>query len=617
MEQDINLEKNAILVLKEKNNTLVSAGPGSGKTELLAQKAKFLFESNKCRYPQKILAISFKKDSAINLKERILKRRCEQYNNRFISVTYDSFFKSILDRFYRALPKEYSLNPNYEILTGKEGNDIIRGHLIDVGYNELSQVINEWQSNNEAEQLVKKSNLPIDDDNMIKKFWQTMMSGDNEHKAYLNFDMIAKIVSFILETNPNIVNIIRSTYGYVFLDEFQDTTGIQYKIIKKLFQNSNSKITAVGDNKQRIMGWAGALQDIFEIYKHDFQATSYPLLMNHRSAPRLVKLQSDMNAILQTDNLDIKYEDKWNENDGIINLINSDDELIEAQIICKLIKKEISEGISLNDICIVCKQKPSDYTRSIISQLHENNIDARIEDKYQEIIKEDIVKFILNILNLSIGLNNPDSWEYVKDFSFKINGMDNLNHKQYSLAASKLKKIIMTTKQRINTVHTQEEFNDLINSILTVYDVNKIIAQFPQYRNEKYKTNVLDNFYRLMWREINKSNLNFKDAINNFCGENSIPIMTIHKSKGLEYNSVYFIGLEDSAFWNFRNQPEEDRCSFFVALSRARKKISFTYCKYRNSLKFPRQNKKYINEFHTLLQKNGRANIITSVNDIL
>lgn len=109
-------ESTAIGAVKCEENTLIIAGPGAGKTELLAQKAGYLFTTDICKMPKKILAISFKKDAADNLKKRIISRYGEQYKDRFISLTYDAFFKSILDRFYRALPDDYSINPEYEII---------------------------------------------------------------------------------------------------------------------------------------------------------------------------------------------------------------------------------------------------------------------------------------------------------------------------------------------------------------------------------------------------------------------------------------------------------------------------------------------------------------------
>ena len=86
--------------------------------------------------------------------------------------------------------------------------------------------------------------------------------------------------------------------------------------------------------------------------------------------------------------------------------------------------------------------------------------------------------------------------------------------------------------------------------------------------------------------------------------------MTIHKSKGLEYDAVYFVGLEDSAFWNFKNQPDEDRCTFFVALSPAKEKILFTFCKCHHTSKYPKQSHDQINKFFELLKTPGVATVI-------
>ena len=99
------------------------------------------------------------------------------------------------------------------------------------------------------------------------------------------------------------------------------------------------------------------------------------------------------------------------------------------------------------------------------------------------------------------------------------------------------------------------------------------------------------------------------EFIENFCGENSVPIMTIYKSKGLEYSAVYFIGLEESAFWNFKNQLEADRWTFFAALSRAKEAVIFTFCKQRTGMKYPVQRHNIINEFFDLLQRPGVAEV--------
>lgn len=109
-----------IKVIKSCENILVSAGPGSGKTELLAQKATFLLQTNLCKSPRKILALSFKVDAAENIKERVSQRCGNELSTRFVSKTYDSFFKEIVDRFGYLLPEEYKIAESYGIANIKD-----------------------------------------------------------------------------------------------------------------------------------------------------------------------------------------------------------------------------------------------------------------------------------------------------------------------------------------------------------------------------------------------------------------------------------------------------------------------------------------------------------------
>lgn len=116
-----------------------------------------------------------------------------------------------------------------------------------------------------------------------------------------------------------------------------------------------------------------------------------------------------------------------------------------------------------------------------------------------------------------------------------------------------------------------------------------------------------------MWNEYEQVS-NWDKAIENFVGENSVSIMTIHKSKGLEYEAIYFVGLEDNAFWNFKKQREEDRRAFFVAISRAKEFLTFSFCKHRSSTRISYQSHNNINEFFELLQQPGNARVIDLTN---
>jgi superfamily I DNA/RNA helicase len=114
------LEKNALKVVRSTNNRSVIAGPGSGKTELLAQRAAYLLQCGVSRAPRRILAISFKRDAATNLAARVRSRCHPDQAYRFDSLTFDAFAKGLVDRFGQALPERWRPTPDYEIVNAND-----------------------------------------------------------------------------------------------------------------------------------------------------------------------------------------------------------------------------------------------------------------------------------------------------------------------------------------------------------------------------------------------------------------------------------------------------------------------------------------------------------------
>ena len=211
----LKLEPNAKRAAKARKRCLaLTAGPGAGKTEMLAQRADFLLRTGTCRYPKRILAISFKVDASRNLKERVERRCGRELASRFDSYTFHAFAKRIIDRFRPILTGEYALDAGYTIVDKKNGasrHEIVFADLVPY-----------------AIQILK----------------------------------ISKIAR----------NAIRQTYSDIFLDEFQDCTNLQYDLVKLAFQGTKIRLTAVGDTKQKIMAWAGALDGIFQTFTKDFNA---------------------------------------------------------------------------------------------------------------------------------------------------------------------------------------------------------------------------------------------------------------------------------------------------------------------------------------------------------
>jgi len=263
------LEPAALNAIHENDHNLcVVASAGAGKTEFLAQKADYLLSTSICGAPHRILAISFKSDAAKNLKERVRQRCGPELSARFDSLTFDAFSKGLIDRFGALVPAPYTPSSDYEITFPRvrDWNDFLERH----GYPHLS--------GKTLEQAVACCRLPIATLNPKNSEWKDVLTRfwteyyQDENLTQLTFPMINRLVNYILTHDPRLVTGLQATYPFVFLDEFQDTTFGQYDLLKRLFINSDARLTAVGDNKQRIMVWAGAMPDAFTTFAADFDA---------------------------------------------------------------------------------------------------------------------------------------------------------------------------------------------------------------------------------------------------------------------------------------------------------------------------------------------------------
>ena len=595
---DIILEEAALKAVKDVTNCLVIAGPGAGKTELLAQKLDYLFSTNKCVFPKKILALSFKTDAASNLKERIKKRYGDEYASRFTSLTYSAFEKRILDQFRDTLPDVIRPARDYLI----DDWDVIKETLFKNGINVNGRRMSDIRNSVENTVLNDKANL---------KFKKDLLKGTQNNKAVLLYKQITKLATYIIYTNKYIRKALQMTYEFVFLDEFQDTTYDQYNLLKTCFLGSTCKLTAVGDNKQAIMRWAGAKPDIFPDYIRDFNSNEYQLLMNHRSVPKLVEFQKEVHQILNSNHSSIQTNNYPEFQEGEITLFEFENESLEAELIANDIESKIQGGIRPSEICILAKQKVDDYSSKLITILSSKRIKARIENEYQEILKDPTCNLLLDLISCSQGKRDPLIWENISNFYGNINGIDEFTD-ELSLAKSyeEIDDITSDITSLISSpISNKYDMLNIVNSMIEKIGEERIIANFSIYNGKSELATIIDKFSKLLYKEFSQLQGEWIKVVSNFKGENSIPIMTIHKSKGLEYEAVYFLGLEDSAFWNFNNQPEEDKSAFFVALSRAKSHIIFTHCKNREDK--PQQVSE-INEIYSLLTQSSLCNKVNT-----
>ena len=294
------LEDAALGAVRQSQNILVTAGPGAGKTELLAQKAHFLLTTRTCPPPKRILAISFKRDAANNLSKRVQKR-CPEYAHRFDSRTLDSFAKLLLDRFYQTLPPRWQPSGDYDVLFNEYRSREAEEWLLSHSVPRTDQMMSAPEAT--LAQLAHGFPIPFDDLSGFPVWKQLALTLWNERltrppRPALTFPMINRLAAYLVKNSPEVSSLLKKTYSHVFLDEFQDTTSSQYELIREVCNCDSLSVIAVGDLKQRIMIWAGAMPNAFDVFIKDFRAIEVGLTHNYRSARELVEMQNDIASVI-------------------------------------------------------------------------------------------------------------------------------------------------------------------------------------------------------------------------------------------------------------------------------------------------------------------------------
>ena len=511
------LEPNAEVAVKEcLRNLALTAGPGAGKTEMLAQRADFLLRTGTCRYPKRILAISFKVDASSNLKERITRRCGSELASRFDSYTFHAFAKRIIDRFR-------------PILTGS--------NALDSGY------------------TIGSPRVP---------------------RKQIEFKDLIPLATCILQNSAIARNAIRQTYTDVFLDEFQDCTDTQYEFIKIAFQGARIRLTAVGDTKQKIMGWAGALDGIFVTYAQDFQALPLNMYRNFRSKPQLLRLQ---NEIIRTlDPASVMPDELIVGNEGEIQAFQFETSQHEAEYLADQINSWINvDNIPPNEIAILIRNQPDLYAQHLMPALENRNIPYRNEQLLQDITVEPAARLVVDFLLCTFGKREPAAWSRLMNQLIPFSGDDEeqdiYQQVWLNFIQRERKEVIVNpiTSDNLNRWQCVQRFIDLIG-------IETMTALSHDYETASRLNEVLrETFSKLDDALVSGKTL--LDALYSFTDDQSVRILTSHKSKGLEFDSVVLLGLEHESYFGNR---DESLCTFFVGVSRAKRRLLMTYANERS-----------------------------------
>ena len=568
---------------------LVLAGAGSGKTKVLTTKVAHLIMDENVN-PKSILAITFTNKAAKEMKERILDMVGVVGYQIQIS-TFHSFGLSILKKHYEKL----GLSKNFTILDSDDVNVVIKNILKDMNCEENYKTIKNAISNNKnslIDSFDYRRYVNSDFDEIVLKVYEKYEEKLKKNNS-IDFDDLLMLPIVLFKQNKDVLDEYQEQYKYILIDEYQDTNEAQYSLAK-MISTKYKNICVVGDDSQSIYSWRGSnYKNILNFEKDYPNCKTVYLEQNYRSTKTIINASND----LIKNNINRKDKKLWTENeDGVkIEYHTALDEKDEAYYVVKQIDKLIDDGVEYKDIAILYRTNAQ--SRNIEDELLRNNVPYNVAGSlhfynrkeikdlmaYLKLIynKDDDVSLtrIINVPRRKIGattlerlredayLNNTSLYDAIssgKELEFK-KLIEELRILKDEMTLTKFVDVVLEKSGLIKELENEKTLESEVR-IENLNEFKSITYQFE----EKYGIISLEDFLSEISLVSDVSE--YKD------NDNNVTLMTIHLAKGLEFDNVFIIGLEEGVFphfnsFNSSDELEEERRLCYVAITRAKSRL--------------------------------------------
>lgn len=588
------LEPQAWRALQQTGCASVVAGPGAGKTEFLAQRAAYLLETGICPPPYRVLAISFKSDAADNLAVRVRQRCPSALAGRFVSLTFDAFTKSLVDRFTTAIPADWRPTRPYEIdfpNRRQVEEFLVRNRL---GAPLAWQAMIAGLGAGDFESLhVGAQRLPLERvapqsgiDYAVDLWWHDQLH--RRGRSALTFVSINRMAELLLRANPHIRRALRATYPFVFVDEFQDTTYAQYDFLLSAFADGRTVVTAVGDEKQRIMAWAGARVDAFQRFEADFAAVRIPLLFNFRSSPGLVRIQHVVARALDATTIQGVAQATQQVDGDVAQVWHSSTRAAEAQHLTRWLADDMAlRGRLPRDYALLVRQKADEYEDELAEPLAQAGLRLRNESHalgrttLQDLLADELCHIAIALLRLGAQRRSPDAWHLASAAIQSLRVDDTDDELACRRAETELTTFLAELRRAMaGTAPAPINAGQIVARVFAFLDLAAVCRTYLEYGTGDLLAIMVEAFGLHLAASVDDA-ATWLEGLDAFEGISKIPLMTVHKSKGLEYDTIIFVGLDDQAWWSHTPSNPEGLATFFVALSRAKQRAIFAFCQGR------------------------------------
>ena len=604
------LNENQLKAVEEKNGAfLVIAGAGSGKTRVITARITNLILNHKV-HPSEILALTFTNKAAREMKGRIEKFLPRETNLPFVG-TFHSFCLLTLKKY-----KSFHKIENFSILDDEDQLKLIKLILNKFSLNkQLNPRQVQYQISNLKNNNLLDSDLAEIEDRLLVEILAAYEK-EKRNSRCLDFDDLLIEVVKLFKTNKTFKENFQASVRHILVDEYQDTNNVQHELLKEMALNKNfalDSICAVGDEDQSIYSWRGAVVDNINHFKNDFKNTKLiKVEQNYRSVNQILDVANDV--IKNNKNRNEKKLWSNKKADNRIIRTTSFSGTKEAELVAKYIKLAHKKD-KQNSIAIL--YRTHFQSRLIEEALLRESINYKIIGGVQFYERKEIkdilayLKIIVNpfdkislfrILNCPVRGLGSKTEEIIND-EWLLEPL--LNYKELFKKLDADKKLPAKKIEVLNDfVKILDNFNFRDNTTIVIKELINKLEYLTYLKSEFEKKDAESRIENL--NELIRASKYFEDqninSVKEFLDEIAliqeqlnkksdeeiqVQLMTIHAAKGLEFDHVIIVGLEEGLLPGNKalekeELVEEERRLFYVGITRAKEYLIISNAKFRN-----------------------------------
>ncbi len=576
-------------VLYNEGPLLIIAGAGAGKTKTLTTKIAYLIEEG-FAYPYNVLAITFTNKAAKEMKDRLYGLIGDLAKKVQVS-TFHSFGLKLLRENYEKLGYE----ANFVIMDSDDSLTVVKKIVKDLGYdpkiynprairNKISSCKNEMMTPEMYERYAVS-----DYEKVMHKVYEKYEEKLKKNNS-IDFDDLLLLPIKLFKENPSVLQKYQELYQYILIDEYQDTNEAQY-ILSKLISAKSRKITCVGDDSQSIYSFRGAnYKNILNFEKDYKDAKTILLEENYRSTSTILDAANQViknNTQRKDKNLwtsrgkgeKIKYYRAYNERD-------------EAQYVIRKIKELRNKDVEYKDIAVLYRTNAQ--SRVLEEEMLKENMPYRVIGSFYFYSRKEIKDLIAYLrlihnskdnVSLLRVINTPKRGIGLKTIENLTMKADEAGTSIYEAISSGKELEFKKTIEQLKSLSEELTLTELIDKVLDASGMRQELESEKTLESEVRLEN-LEEF-----KSITKS---FEEreglvSLEDFLLEislisdveeykddpNRVSLMTVHSVKGLEFNHVFVVGMEEGIFPHMNSlmetsELEEERRLCYVAITRAK-----------------------------------------------